>query len=208
MKHIVAFAPYYPLVVLILLILVRKTKTSHDNVVFIFLITSFLTELAGAQVWKLFNIGNYFLYNFYNLFVYLLFIQHYKNLKHVNGGEKWYTAAQTVLIILFVGLWVWRGDINSGYVIPVFLVGALFLLCVIFHYLYNVMQSDTLYNFVKQRILWISAALMVFYIPFLPIMTLHNYLIQNFINLFLAIFVLNLLMYAIFVYGFIIADED
>jgi hypothetical protein len=86
-------------------------------------------------------------------------------------------------------------------------IGSTMLLLLIVGYIINLTKDDTILNFKRQYLFWISIGLMVFYLGSLPYFGLRNTLFNNYNSLFInytwIIPFLNYTMYTLFILSFI-----
>lgn len=92
-----------------------------------------------------------------------------------------------------------------------FTVGNLILLILVFLYFYQLINSDKIITFSKQRAFWVSLGVLVYYLGCFPFYGLFNTLLKNF-DLYLIylniVLVLGSLMYILFIASFIWGKEN
>ncbi|MBL0083360.1 MAG: hypothetical protein IPP37_13480 [Saprospiraceae bacterium] len=109
----------------------------------------------------------------------------------------------TSLIIMIIWLFevVMAQGLNHGYFFYTYVAGTLILLVNVYEYIVFTMNSADVVKIEKSRYFWISIGILVFYIPFLPVMMGVKYsLIQ--VEIYRAIvFLLVILQHTSFIIG-------
>jgi hypothetical protein len=89
-------------------------------------------------------------------------------------------------------------------------VGSIFLIITIIFYFIQLLKSDKIIVFHKNLLFWISIGLLLFHTGTLPfaIKTTSYALLNGIHNLFLIIWILAIIMYLIFTFGFIWSKKE
>jgi len=90
------------------------------------------------------------------------------------------------------------------------LVGSLFLAMSIIFYFIELLKSETILLYHKKLLFWISIGLLIYHVGTIPFnIKITYYALQEVIhNLFLIIWILAILMYLIFAFGFIWSNKE
>lgn len=88
-----------------------------------------------------------------------------------------------------------------------YLMGNIFLASIILTYFWNLILSNKILDFKKERMFWVSFGMLIFWLGTLPFFGLYNYLDKNYHSIFSIyfriMFLLNYVMYSFFIYSFI-----
>ena len=92
-----------------------------------------------------------------------------------------------------------------------YLMGNIFLASIILTYFWNLILSNKILDFKKERMFWVSFGMLIFWLGTLPFFGLYNYLDKNYHSIFSIyfriMFLLNYVMYSFFIYSFIWIKE-
>jgi hypothetical protein len=166
-----------PLSSLISAVLSRKQKTNID----IYLIATFFlmlaVEIVGYFLPRLTNWQNYFVYNSYTLVQFVLYLLVFYTLTISNRWKRVIISMSIGLILFFV----WDNFYEQQFFIRLqfktFILGCLFTIICTIRYLMNFLQTDEVYDFYRSRSFWFCCGMLVFCIPFIPIIVSYEYLL-------------------------------
>lgn len=90
------------------------------------------------------------------------------------------------------------------------IIGSLFLISTIIFYFIELLKSEKILAFHRLLLFWISVGLLLFYTGTIPFVLKYNgyILIPGIHKLFLIIYVLAIIMYSIFTFGFIWSKKE
>ena len=157
--------------------------------------------------------GNHYTVWFYNLlrlvtFTTLFFVYHnyLNNLKF----KKWIKVFSIIYIIIFITNWLFiQNFIKEKSELPR-IMGSLFLIATVIFYFIELLSSEKIVVFHKMLLFWISVGLLLFYTGTIPFVLKYNgyALIPGIHELFLIIYVLAIIMYLTFTFGFIWSKKE
>ena len=148
---------------------------------------------------------NYWLYNLlYIVFFIVILVIYLRSIK--NSGQK-------KIIKYFILIYILISIINWSFIqsfifemsdLP-YVAGSIFLIITIIFYFIQLLKSEEIKKFHKELLFWISIGLLLFHSGTIPFsLKLNDYaLFPGIHKLFLIIWVLALIMYLIFTFGFI-----
>jgi len=153
---------------------------------------------------------NHWLYNqlyfiFFNV-VLMIYLKSIKNSKQ----KKWIKFFILSYIIISIINWLFIQSFAFEMSELPYVVGSIFLIITIIFYLIQLLKSDSIIIFHKALLFWISIGLLVFHAGTIPFSLEYNdYSLLPFIhNLFLIIYILALIMYLTFTFGFIWSKKE
>jgi len=169
-----------------------------------FLMFVFLGELLGLFIAQNFQ-NNVFYYNvFISIqFVYYLMLikQNIYSLKAKKGliATVIFYGTFTIINGLFIqNIYKELGSYN-------FTLGCFLIVIWMVYFFYELLQSDSIENYLAYPFFWIGLGLFIFYVGSIPYMSVYNYLSVNYKKIFKAYFIiiefLNYLMYSFFIIG-------
>lgn len=158
---------------------------------------NFLVDFLGLQ-------SNYPVYNCFILVQFPLLAYFFKMIISGKRTKKIIDIFCTVFPVFWLLTTIFIFGINNWNSYAV-MFGDLFIICVGSKYLYELFTSERLIDFKTSTEFWIAAALIFYSCCELPITGLLNYLYGDSGNAFLTTIlqILNIIMYAIFIYAFL-----
>lgn len=169
-----------------------------DRVLFFNLSITIVTETMG---WLLTSwlLPNFFIYNLYMPIIFIA--QNFLFYKLRQQNKKVFVLTSLIIMsiwLLEVGM---EEGLNQVYFFYTYVAGTLILLVNVYEYIVFTMNSADVVKIEKSRYFWISIGILVFYIPFLPVMMGVKYsLIQ--VEIYRAIvFLLVILQHTSFIIG-------
>ncbi|MBA9073903.1 hypothetical protein GGR22_002070 [Flavobacterium gossypii] len=170
---------------------------------------SVLTEFVGSNLTRWTGLINYCVFNIYILvsFTYYLILLKYL-LVHRN-----HKRFADILLIIFVLFYICdfifiQKTIFEAFTFS-FAFGVIFVLILSCLYLVEIFNSKKILNFGKSIFFWFILGVLLFHVPFLPFMlAIKWFLIESNETIYsLMLFILNLLMYGCFIFGFIWSEK-
>ncbi len=170
---------------------------------------SVLTEFVGSNLTRWTGLINYCVFNIYILvsFAYYLILLKYL-LVHRN-----HKRFADILLIIFVLFYICdfifiQKTIFEAFTFS-FAFGVIFVLILSCLYLVEIFNSKKILNFGKSIFFWFILGVLLFHVPFLPFMlAIKWFLIESNETIYsLMLFILNLLMYGCFIFGFIWSEK-
>jgi hypothetical protein len=159
------------------------------------------TEGVLYNLW-LFNILSFITFN-------TLFYIYFTSLKN-KKFKKWVKIFSISYIFIYAVNWLFIQDFLYEWSELPYVTGSLFLIVLIIFYFIELMRLEEVIIYHKKLLFWISIGLLLFYtgnIPFSIEITKYA-LLKGIHNLFLIVWILALLMYLVFAFGFIWSDKD
>ena len=191
-----------PLFSLISSVLPRNQKTDID----IYLRTTFVlmltVEILGYYIPRYVAFENYCIYNFYTLIQFLLYFAVFYTLT-ISALWKKVIKAMTIGLILFF-LWdnFYENQFFTKLQFKTFIFGCFCTIVLSIRYLTHFLQSDEIYDFYRSRSFWFSCGVLVFCIPFIPIIVSYEYMLFDLQSLNTLRALLIIFMHICFVISF------
>ncbi|MBK9257138.1 MAG: hypothetical protein IPM42_16800 [Saprospiraceae bacterium] len=165
------------------------------------------TEALGSIVQKHTTLSNHWVYNVFTLLIFVLFIRLFYTHTHSAKWKKLMMAFSFLLVLIFLADNLWNQSLFSELQIFTYLSGAVFLIISISGYLYEMIDSDRIIYFYKLRSFWVSLGLLLFYVPFIPILVGSNYQLFDFNVRFILIISLNIIMHICFITSYLWGEK-
>lgn len=170
----------------------NRNKTSYDIYFSLSLGYMFCNELITFLIGYFTSLPQFTVTNLYTLvYPLLIFILFYKNSssQKVKRRIKWFSVG---LILFFIADNLIFKNFYSDFQYHTYLVSTVILIYIIAVNLLQIMASDIIHDYLRSKSFWISVGLLLFYVPFLPIIIAFkfmvlNYEIRNIVNLLLII---------------------
>jgi hypothetical protein len=157
--------------------------------------------------------GNHYTVWFYNLLRFVtfttLFYVYHAYLKNM-AFKKWIKVFSIIYIIFSLINWVFiQNFIKDKSEIPRIL-GSLFLIATIVFYFIELLRSEKIVVYHRILLFWVSVGLLLFYTGTIPFVLKYNgyALIPGVHKLFLIIYILGIIMYLTFTFGFIWSKKE
>jgi hypothetical protein len=184
------------------LLLVDKPD-SYDKFFRYILIYIICTETLGKIIPMYSDISNDFIYNIYSLVIYILYIQLTNILINSVMIKKVLNYFSIVLMLFFLTDNLWSRNFFSELQMNTYFLGAIFLIISIAGYLYEIINTDKIVIFYKLRSFWVSMGLLLFYVPFIPVIVCFNYKLLSIDIRNILILSLNFIMHFCFIISFL-----
>ncbi len=184
------------------------SKANRFDVFFRYILCYIIaTEILGIIIPLCTNISNNFVYNLYSLIIFILFISlFYLNTVSVKW-KKLMELFSVLLILVFLADNLINRNFFSEMQYLTYLPGAVILIITISGYLYEIIDTDRIIYFYKLRSFWVSMGLLLFYIPFVPILIgMKSHLLDFDVRLILIIS-LNIIMHICFIISYLWAEN-
>jgi len=149
------------------------------------------------------DISNDFIYNIYSLVIYILYIQLTNILINSVMIKKVLNYFSIVLMLFFLTDNLWSRNFFSELQMNTYFLGAIFLIISIAGYLYEIINTDKIVIFYKLRSFWVSMGLLLFYVPFIPVIVCFNYKLLSIDIRNILILSLNFIMHFCFIISFL-----
>ncbi len=180
-----------------------KKHPLHLKIFSSFLGITLITEICANFLLNVFHLkSNFPVYNIFMLIEYPLLAYYFKLIISSKTTKK--------IINLFLCLFPIFWFLTTAYIFGlngwnsyVIMSGDLFIICISARYLYELFTSDNLIDFKRFPEFWIAAALIFYSCCELPITGILNYLAYHNTSLNNILQVLNIIMYATFIYAFL-----
>lgn len=169
-----------------------------DRVLSFILSITIVTETMGWLLTSLL-LSNFFIYNLYMPIIFIA--QNFLFYKLRQQNKKVFVVTSLIILIIWLFEVGMAQGLNHGYFFYTYVAGTLILLVNVYEYIVFTMNSADVVKIEKSRYFWISIGILVFYIPFLPVMMGVKYsLIQ--VEIYRAIvFLLVILQHTSFIIG-------
>jgi len=150
---------------------------------------------------------------FYNLLKFITFnILYYIYFKSLNTDK--FKKRVKIFAFIYVGVFISNWLLIQNFLmerseIPK-IIGSFFLIASIIFYFIELLKSEKILVFHKMLLFWISVGLLLFYAGTIPFTLKYNgyMLIPGIHDLFLIIYILAIIMYLIFTFGFIWSKKE
>lgn len=169
-----------------------------DRVLFFILGISILTETMG-WLFTSWHQPNFFVYNLYMPFIFIT--QNFLFFKLRQQKNKALMLSSAIIAIIWLVELACAEGLNMMYFFYTYVAGALILLVNVYAYIMSIMNSAHVVKIDKSRYFWVSIGILVFYIPFLPVMMGVKYSLVD-AGIYRAIvFLLLILLHISFIIG-------
>ncbi|MBK7095775.1 MAG: hypothetical protein IPH57_12255 [Saprospiraceae bacterium] len=169
-----------PFMTFMISVFFNRNKTPVDTVFSIMTGYIFLTEVLGSIVGRYLHFDNFFLYNFYCLFFPLINFRIFSMLSKSAPRKKLIKTLSFVLILIFIGENIIFKNLFTEIQYHTYLISLIFLIYIISVHLLEIMESDIIHDFYRSKSFWISTGLLLFSVPFLPMMIAFKFMTLNF----------------------------
>lgn len=179
-------------------------------------ITEFFSKYAsktGVLIFYTDDNGNHYTTWFYNLLRFVtfnsLFYIYYRYLNSIKL-KKWIKAFFIVYTVIYIANWLFiQNFIKQSSELPR-VVGSLFLIITIIFFFIELLRSEKVVVFHRLLLFWVSVGLLLFYTGTIPFALKRNgyALIPGIHELFLIVYILAIMMYLIFTFGFIWSRKE
>jgi len=161
------------------------------------------TETLGYVVYEYIGFPNNFIYNIYSLVIYILYIQLTNMLVKSVLLKKVLNYFSIILILFFLADNLWNRNFFTELQMNTYFLGAVFLIISVAGYLYEIINTDKIVIFYKLRSFWVSMGLLLFYVPFIPVIVCFNYELLNDNIRHILTLSLNFIMHFCFIISFL-----
>lgn len=192
-----------------------KYKESPVKFILMFLWLIVFNEQMGDymgrnKIWLYQDNYNYWIYNVIRPFkTLLIFFIYFKTLK-TKMYVLWIKRFMIIYCIIYPINILFIQDFFTNIQSNTMVLGALFtVICTIFYFI-ELLRSEKIIVFHKQLLFWISIGLLIFYSGTIPLILAHEYYAHfNYIHsIFLIIYILGIVMYLLFSFGFIWSRKE
>lgn len=153
--------------------------------------------------------NNSLLYNIYHLvnftFLLLLFKRYIKSSTY----KKWISLFIMLYVFsLFLNL-IWQNYLTEIQTLP-FILGAVFIIISITFYFLEILRTNKVLYVSKNLLFWISIGLLLYFVGKIPTRIIRNYWedISYYKDIFIAEYILSIVMNICFIIGFICSKKD
>ena len=188
-----------PFLTFIVSIFFNRNKTPIDTVFSIMTGYIFLTELFGFIVGRYVHFDNFFIYNFYCLFFPLINFRIFSILSKSASMKKRIKILSFLLILFFIGENIIFKNLFTEQQYHTYLISLIFLIYIISVHLLEIMESDIIHDFYRSKSFWISTGLLLFSVPFLPMMIAFKFMTLNFEIRMVVTSILIIVMHSCFI---------
>lgn len=153
---------------------------------------------------------NLWMYNLLEIITFMTFFyMYFKSIKNSNY-RLWVKIFIISYIVISVFNWVFIQKFALEWSELPYIVGSLFLIITILFYFIELLKSEKVLLFHRILLFWISVGLLLFYTGTIPFtIEMNGYaLIPGIHKLFLIMYILAIVMYLIFTFGFIWSKKE
>ncbi len=164
----------------------------------------------AGHVDELGRIYNTWVYNVLGFVTFIVLLYIYWGYLKNTAFKKYLKWFGLIYIVSYILNWIFLQDfLIENAVIPEIL-GSIFLITAIIFYFIELLRSDKILIFHRMLLFWISIGLLLFYAGTIPFVLEYNgyKVIPGIHKLFLIIYILAILMYFIFTFGFIWSRKE
>lgn len=197
-----------PITTLIFSLLMGDKPDRYDMFFKCILIYIICTETLGYALPRYSGFSNNFIYNIYSLVIYILYIQLTNMLINSDMIKKVLNYFSIVLLLFFLADNLWNRNFFSELQMNTYFLGAIFLIISIAGYLYEIINTDKIVIFYKLRSFWVSLGLLLFYVPFIPVIVCFNYKLLSIDIRNILILSLNFIMHFCFIISFLCTKKN
>ncbi len=193
----------FPLISLIFSLLLGDKYDRYVKFFRYIMIYIVCTETLGYVVYEYIGFPNNFIYNIYSLVIYILYIQLTNMLVKSVLLKKVLNYFSIILILFFLADNLWNRNFFTELQMNTYFLGAVFLIISVAGYLYEIINTDKIVIFYKLRSFWVSMGLLLFYVPFIPVIVCFNYELLNDNIRHILTLSLNFIMHFCFIISFL-----
>ncbi len=190
---------FVPFVTFAISVFFNRNKTPIDTIFSILTGYIFATEIAGTLIGTYLHFANFFIYNFYCLFFPLLSFRLFYIIIKSKRIRKRIKFLAFILSLIFIIDNFLNRDLFTVQQYHTYLVSLVFLIYIIYAHLLQLMASDTVQYFSRSKSFWISLGLLLFSVPFLPVMITFKFMTINFEIRMIVTCILILVMHTCFI---------
>lgn len=169
-----SYWPYFFMVVgipflsLIISLFFNRNKTDIDGIFSVILGYIFITELAGMAL-SYFRVPNYVIYNIYSLVFALMNYYLFSKLIGSARTKKIIKYLSLLVIIVFLADNIINESLFLTQQYITYFLSLVILIFIITMYLIEILKSEAVIDFHGSKSFWISLGLLLFSVPFLPV---------------------------------------
>jgi len=197
-----------PLTTFIFSLLMGGKPDRYDMFFKYILIYIICTETLGYAIPRYSGFSNNFIYNIYSLVIYILYIQLTNMLINSDTIKKVLNYFSIVLLLFFLADNLWNRNFFSEIQMNTYFLGAIFLIISVAGFLYEMINTDKIVIFYKLRSFWVSLGLLLFYVPFIPVIVCFNYKLLSIDIRNILILSLNFIMHFCFIISFLCTKKN
>lgn len=190
---------FVPLMTFMISVFFNRNKTPIDTAFSIITGYIFLTELLEALIGRVTQYENYFIYNHYTLLFPLLNFRLFYILTNSSQMKKRIKFLAFLLVLVFIVSNLISNNLFVEQQYYTYFVSLIFLIYMIFSHLLHIMESDTIQYFHRSKSFWISLGLLLFSVPFLPLIIAFKFMRVNFEIRMIVTSILILAMHTCFI---------
>ncbi len=153
---------------------------------------------------------NYWLINILDTVSFLVYYYIYFKWITDKKFKSWIKRFAILYVLLSIVNWRFVQNFFTELQSYLFIVGAIFLIISILFYFIELLKSEKIVVFHKNLLFWVSIGLLIYYAGNIPFAAEYNgyALISGIHDLFLIVYILAILMYLIFTFGFIWSKKE
>ena len=183
-------------------VLPLKHKTDIDPLFRFLFLLMLVVEILGYGIPRISEWDNYFIYNTYTVIFFLCCFRFYFQLTKSDLWKKVIYTFSAILIPLFLIVTYYNGTFFSDVQVQTFYFGCIVTTILAVRYLLSILRSEEIYDFYRSRSFWISCGLLVFCIPFIPIIVSYKYMLFDYKTLEILKSLLIIFMHICFIISF------
>jgi hypothetical protein len=197
-----------PAASLIILLFHKDRRDQFDNIFALFLLYTVLNESISLFLSTQIKLKVDSLYNIYSLAAFLFFISMFKTKIRLASARRGVNFASAGLIFFFLLDSFLVGNFFEMLHFHTYVVGTILLIGVIAYHFMTVLESEEIIYFYKLRSFWVSLGLLLFYVPFTPLIVCLNYEVIKPDTAIKIIIILNFIMHISFWIGYLRKSES
>jgi hypothetical protein len=169
----------FPFLSLIISLFFNRNKTGYDLYFNLSLCYMLINEFVSYVVGYHTNLSQIPFANLYILvFPLMVFLLFYK-ISNSIAGKKRIKLLSVILIIYFIFDNLITKNFFSDLQYHTYLVSTVILIYIVAINLLQIMESDIIHDYLRSKSFWISLGLLLFYVPFLPVIIAFKFMILN-----------------------------
>lgn len=166
--------------------------------------------MGRNKIWMYEGTYNYWVYNLirpiYTLFIYFIYLKSLQNSKFA----VWIKRFMVVYVFAYLINIIFIQDFFTNIQSNTMILGSLFIvICTVFYFI-ELLRSEKITIFHKQLLFWISIGLLIFHSGTIPLtLAFEYYAYFSYIhNIYLITYILGIVMYLLFTFGFIWSRKE
>ncbi|HAY70328.1 MAG TPA: hypothetical protein DCX89_00410 [Saprospirales bacterium] len=165
---------------LVISLFFNRNKTNYDLYLNLGLGYMFFNELLNLYIGVYTTLPQIPFANIYCLIFPLIIYRLFYNISNSEIFRKRIKFMAIGLMVFFIIDNLIQRDFFTNFQFHTYLVSTLILIYIVTVILLQIMKSDIIHEYLRSKSFWISLGLLLFYVPFLPVIITFEFMVVNF----------------------------